>query len=336
MPELRKDPVVGRWVIISTERSQRPSDFQVQPEPKQARLCPFCAGNEDKTPSEVLAYRTFGSEPNKPGWTVRVVPNRYPALRIEGDLGKRAEGMFDKMNGIGAHEVIIETPDHHASLATLPLRHVEDVLWAFRDRTLDLKKDARFRSALVFKNHGAAAGASLEHPHSQLIALPIVSKSVQEELDGCARYYRYHERCIFCDMIQQESQSERRVILENAEFIALAPFASRFPFEVCILPKMHDASFEKAHREEYGHLAAILQGILRRTCTLLNDPPYNLMLHSAPWFDACEQYYHWHLEITPRLTGVAGFEWGTGFYINPTPPEDAARFLREVPDEERD
>ncbi len=330
MPEWRKDPVVGRWVIISTERSRRPSDFKLQPEPKRAEVCFFCPGNEDKTPSEVLAYRLLGSEPNKLGWTVRVVPNKFPALRIEGALGERSEGMFEMMDGVGAHEVIIETPDHDASLETLPLRHVEDVLWAFRDRILDLKKDERFRSIIVFKNHGAAAGASLEHPHSQLIALPIIPKRIQEELEGCERYYRSHKRCIYCDMIQQEVQSRVRVVAENTEFIALAPFASRFPFEMCLLPMVHDASFEKAHREEYSHLAAILQGVLRRTFSLLNDPPYNIMLHSAPWGDDCEHFYHWHVEITPRLTGIAGFEWGTGFYINPTPPEEATRFLREV------
>ncbi|MBI3328844.1 MAG: galactose-1-phosphate uridylyltransferase [Nitrospinae bacterium] len=334
MPELRRDPVVGRWVIISTERSQRPSDFKLQPGPKHEGFCAFCPGNEDTTPREVLAYRPLNSEPNKPGWTVRVVPNKYPALRIEGPLGKRPEGMFDKMNGIGAHEVIIETPDHNASLATLPLRHVEEVLWAFRDRILDLQKDERFRYTLVFKNHGAAAGASLEHPHSQLIALPIIPNLVQEELEGCDRYYRYHDRCIYCDMIQQEMQAQGRVVLENAEFIALAPFASRFPFEVCLLPKAHNASFEKVHSGEYSHLAALLQEVLQRMFSLLTDPPYNILFHSAPSFDDCEHYYHWHVEIMPRLTGVAGFEWGTGFHINPTPPEEAARFLREVPETE--
>jgi UDPglucose--hexose-1-phosphate uridylyltransferase len=330
MPELRKDPVVGRWVIIATERSQRPSDFQRQPEPKRGGVCPFCPGNEAQTPSEVLAYRTVGSGPNAPGWTVRVVPNKYPALRIEGALSPCADGVYERMNGIGAHEVIIETPDHQASLATLPLRHVEDVLWAFRDRTLDLQKDERFRSIQIFKNHGAAAGASLEHPHSQLIALPVVPKRVREELAGSAQYFRHHQRCIFCAIIEQELRAERRVVSENAECVALAPFASRFPFEVCILPKVHAAAFERAPHQVYRALAAILQEVLQRTCALLRDPPYNFMLHSAPWEEHCSDHYHWHLELTPRLTGVAGFEWGTGFYINPTPPEEAARFLREV------
>jgi UDPglucose--hexose-1-phosphate uridylyltransferase len=336
MPELRKDPIVGRWVIFATERGQRPSDFQLHVAPKSAGPCPFCPGHEESTPSEVLAYRAVGSAPNTPGWQVRVVPNRYPALGLEGTLDERTEGLFERMNGIGAHEVIIETPDHHASLATLPLPHLEAVLWAFRERMLDLMKDQRFRSLQIFKNHGAAAGASLEHPHSQLIALPIVPKRLQEELAGCAAYYRHHGSCLFCDLIQQEIQAGPRVVLENAEFVAVAPFASRFPFEVCFLPKTHGAAFEQATGTTYRLLAAMLREVLRRTHAVLQDPPYNLMLHSAPWTAACDPSYHWHLELTPRLTGVAGFEWGTGFYINPTLPEEAARFLREVHVEQRD
>ena len=336
MRELRKDPIVGRWVIFSIERSRRPSDFQLGAAAKRGGPCPFCPGQEESTPSEVLAYRSVGSAPNAPGWQVRVVPNRYPALGIEGALDERTQGLFEKMNGIGAHEVIIETPDHHASLATLPLAHVEAVLWAFRDRTLDLMQDTRFCSLQIFKNHGAAAGASLEHPHSQLIALPIVPKRLQEELTACAEYYRRHGGCLFCALIQQDMQMGERVVVENAAFVALTPFASRFPFEVCLLPKTHAAAFERASREIYHLLAAILREVLQRIHTLLQDPPYNLMLHSAPWTTACDAYYHWHLELTPRLTGIAGFEWGTGFYINPTLPEEAARFLRDVPMEQRD
>lgn len=336
MPELRKDPIVDRWVIVSPERNQRPSDFHLQSGTQPPHVCPFCPGNEAMTPNEVLAYRRCHTRPNTPGWTVRVVPNRYPAVRREGALVERIGGLFGAMNGIGAHEVIIETADHDASLATLPLCHVEEVLWAFRDRLLELRQDRRLQSALIFKNHGAAAGATLEHPHSQLIALPMVPKGLREELEGCGRYYHEHGRCIFCDMIQQEVQVECRVIRENAAFIALAPFASRFPFEIWILPKRHEASFEKGCGEAYSHLAVILQEALRRAFRLFSNPPYNIALHSAPWCDAYEQYYHWHLEIMPRLTGVAGFEWGTGFYINATPPEEAACALRGVSEEARD
>jgi UDPglucose--hexose-1-phosphate uridylyltransferase len=336
MPELRKDPIVDRWVIISPERNQRPSDFPLQPGTHPPKACPFCPGNEEMTPNEVLAYRSWHTMPNTPGWTVRVVPNKYPAVRAEGTLGERIAGLFGTMNGLGAHEVIIETSDHDASLATLPLCHVEKVLWAFRDRLFALRQDRRLRSALIFKNHGAAAGATLEHPHAQLIALPMIPKSLRDELEGCGRYYRERGLCIFCNMIQQEVQLKRRVILENAAFIALTPFASRFPFEIWILPKGHEASFEKACGEAYRELAVVLQEVLRRAFRLLDDPPYNIALHSAPWCDAYARFYHWHLEIMPRLTGVAGFEWGTGFHINATPPEEAACALRGVFGEARD
>src|SRR5512142_2984596 len=206
VPELRKDPIVGRWVIISTDRAKRPTDFAREQVKLKGGFCPFCYGNESKTPPEILAYRPNANgnpapQKDTPGWTVRVVPNKFPALGIEGNLNRQAEGMFDKMNGIGAHEVIIETPDHGASLATLPERRIEDVLWAFRDRILDLKKDKRFKYILIFKNHGEAAGASLEHSHSQLIALPILPINVVEELGGAKQYYIYKERCVFCDIV---------------------------------------------------------------------------------------------------------------------------------------
>jgi UDPglucose--hexose-1-phosphate uridylyltransferase len=336
MPELRKDPIVDRWVIISPERHQRPSDFHLQPGTHPPNVCPFCPGNEEMTPDEVLAYRRWHTRPNTPGWTVRVVPNKYPAVHREGALDERLGGLFETMSGIGAHEVIIETSAHDASLATLPVCHVEQVLWAFRDRLLELRRARRLHSALIFKNHGAAAGATLEHPHSQLIALPRIPKSLREELAGCRRYYHAHGLCIVCDMIQQEAQLECRVILENTAFIALAPFASRFPFEIWLVPKGHEASFERACAETYRQLAVILQAVLRRASRLLSNPPYNVALHSAPWCDTCEPYYHWHLEIMPRLTGVAGFEWGTGFYINAIRPEEAAGALRGVSEEARD
>jgi UDPglucose--hexose-1-phosphate uridylyltransferase len=336
MPEFRKDPIVDRWVIIATERSQRPSALQLRPEAQHPDVCPFCSGQEAMTPHEVLAYRACETGPNTPGWTVRVVPNKYPALRIEGTLGADVEGLFETQHGIGAHEVIIETPDHDASLVTLPIRHVEDVLKAFRDRLLDLQQDTRLRAALIFKNHGVGAGATLVHPHSQLIALPMVPRQLREELEGCARYYHEQGRCVFCDLVQQEVGLGCRVVHENTAFIALTPFASRVPYEVWVLPKQHDASFEQACGKAYHHLAAILRAVLRRTFGLLSDPPYNMMWHSAPWGDACHRYFHWHLEITPRLTAMAGFEWGTGFFINPTPPEEAARALRQVADERRD
>jgi UDPglucose--hexose-1-phosphate uridylyltransferase len=330
LPELRKDPITGRWVIIATDRAKRPSDFVREPnKATDGRFCPFCYGNEAKTPPEILAYRSDGSAPNSPGWAVRVVPNKFPALGIEGDHGRQGEGLFDKMNGIGAHEVIIESPDHATTLAQLPDKRVEDVLWAFRDRVLDLKKDRRFRYILIFKNHGEAAGASLEHPHTQLIALPIVPKRVREEVDGSRQYYTIKERCIYCDLIRQELDSKVRLVEENDDFITLEPYAPRFPFETWILPKSHESHFENCKTNIYQNLAKAVKRLLARVEKILEFPAYNLVIHTSPLLEASNDYYHWHLEMMPRLTKVAGFEWGTGFYINPTPPEEAAKFLRE-------
>ena len=212
MPELRKDPIVGRWVIISTDRVRRPTDFIRQQVSSQGGFCPFCYGNESKTPPEILAYRPprdGGPQPprDSPGWTVRVVPNKFPALGIEGNLNRQAEGMFDKVSGIGAHEVIIMSPEHTASLASLPAKRIEDVLWAFRDRIIDLRKDRRFKYILLFKNHGEAAGATLEHPHAQLIALPIIPKHALEELEGAKQYFIFKERCVYCDVLRQELEN---------------------------------------------------------------------------------------------------------------------------------
>ena len=327
MPELRKDPVVGRWVIISTERARRPTDFQREPVRARGDNCVFCAGNEDKTPPEILAGRSTG-EANGPGWTYRVVPNKFPALRIEGELEPTGEGLFDRMNGVGAHEVVIETPDHLGSLASLSVDEMTDVLLAFRDRLLDLKKDPRFEYVLVFKNHGEAAGASLEHPHSQLIATPIIPIMVSEELAGSAAYWEMKERCVWCDIIHQERRSRQRVILEKNGFIAVAPFAPRFPFESWILPTRHRSAFEETGEEELRALAELLGEFLRRMNTTLNEPPFNFMLHTAPLREGEMDYFHWHLEIIPKLANVAGFEWGSGFFINPMPPEAAAASLR--------
>jgi UDPglucose--hexose-1-phosphate uridylyltransferase len=331
LPELRKDPVTGRWVIIATERAKRPTDFvRDKVEIHGSGFCPFCYGNESKTPPEILAYRHDGSQRNAPGWSLRVVPNKFPALGIEGTLNRQGEGLYDKMNGIGAHEVIIETPEHGLTLATLPVRRVEDVLWAFRDRILDLKKDRRFKYILIFKNHGEAAGASLEHTHSQLIALPVVPKRVLEEVDGAREYYNFKERCIFCDIIRQEVESKIRVIAENNEFIAMAPFAPRFPFEMWLIPKVHRSAFEESQKTEFAQLAELLKDMLMRLDKVLDFPAYNYIIHTSPFPDSSNDYYHWHVEIMPKLTKVAGFEWGTGFYINPTPPEESAKFLREA------
>ena len=330
MPQLRKDPVLGRWVIIATERGKRPTDFAAAPEDRKGGFCPFDEGNEDRTPPEVMAYRRSGTSPDTPGWDVRVVPNKFPALSIEGGLDRAGEGMYDKMSGVGAHEVIIETPDHDRRFADLPVDHVALVIKAMQERMTDLQRDSRFRYIQIFRNRGSAAGASLEHPHSQLIALPILPKRLKEELAGSKRYYSYKERCIFCDIIAQEAWTKSRIVCENDDFMTVAPFAARFPFETWILPKEHRPSFELMGSDVRTTFAAILKETLMRINAALSDPPYNYIVHTSPSGEKDLPYYHWHVEIMPKLTKVAGFEWGSGFYINPTPPEDAAGYLRDA------
>src|SRR5207247_8377007 len=282
MPELRKDPVTGRWVIISTERRKRPNDFRFErPVVIGREHCPFCPGREELTPPEVLAYRQNGGTPNSRDWALRVVPNKFPALQVEGGLDREGDGMFDRMNGIGAHEVIIETPDHDKTFASMSELEIERVLSAFRERVLDLKQDHRLRYILVFKNHGATAGATLEHAHSQLIALPVVPDCVPEESEGARRHFEAKERCVFCDIIRQELTAGVRVIQENADIVALAPYAPRFPFETWLLPRRHASRFEEAPQYEFASLARALKAVLMRIDRALESPPYNLIVHSA-------------------------------------------------------
>jgi UDPglucose--hexose-1-phosphate uridylyltransferase len=330
MSELRKDPVVDRWVIIARERGKRPSDFAGFAGKSPKGFCPFCPGNEDVVPPEVLAYRKPGSKPNGPGWRLRVVPNKFPALKDEEQLSKHGDGMYDMMNGVGLHEVIVETPDHELTLSTMPAYGVEDVLWAYRDRLDSLAEDERFQSVIIFKNQGMAAGATLEHSHSQLIALPIIPKQIKEELVGAKKYFDYKERCIFCDMVDQELSQGSRLVEKNQDYIAFCPYAPRFPFEIWIMPRKHGASYRKTSKEHIESLSIILSETLKRLDTVLDVPPYNFVLHSAPFRQDVDTYFHWHLEIMPKLTRIAGFEWGSGFHINPTPPEESARYLREA------
>ena len=339
MPELRKDPVIGRWVIISTERAKRPDKFSGQAQEAYVeQLCPFCEGNESHTPAEIYALRPRHTPPNSPGWELRVVPSISPFLKIEGDLDRRGKGLYDMMSGIGAHEIIIETNQHIANMADLSEEQVSKVITCYIDRITDLEKDKRFKYVLVFKNHGwIAGGGRVKHSRSQLIATPVNLKRVKEELAGARHYYDYHERCVFCDLIRQELESKDRLILDIDGFIAVTPFASRFPFEVWILPKKHSSDFTHLDMSMRFDLGRIMKKILMKLKKGLNDPPYNYILHTAPfrrpkvgYWKSIENDYHWHIEIMPRLTRVAGFEWGTGFYICPLPPEDAAKFLREI------
>jgi len=338
MPELRKGPIEDRWVIVAPERAKRPSDF-LKPEESNGLSpdkCPFCAGNEDKTPPEI--YRASNEDGS---WQVRVVPNKFPALGNYPELGQvTVDGLYERMNGVGTHEVIIESPDHERTIPDLPFENVKTIIDTYAVRLRDLKKDDTYPYILLFKNHGKRAGASLSHPHSQIIATPIVPQLVEQELEKARAYYEEKERCLFCDLMMIELQSGKRIIEETDDYVAFTPYASRFPFEITIMPKKHAHDFTDICDEQRREFARILKNTLYRLKQLLGDPPYNLVLHNAPnsiprpgtpgYWATLQYSYHWRVAIIPRLTTVAGFEWGTGFYINPVPPEDAAQYLKEV------
>ena len=339
MPTLRRDPITGRWVINPESRDDHPSSLIQMEKVIAEGICPFCEGNEKSTPAEIFAIRNKDSESNGPGWEVRVVPNVSPALRVELELDRRAERMYDLMNAVGAHEVIIESPEHISNLADLEPPQITKVVQTYKQRILDLKKDKRLRSIFVFKNYGERAGSSpIGHAHSQLIAVSVTPKNLKEELMGAKQYYDYKQRCVYCDLIKQELSAKVRMICQNDDFVAIAPFASRFNHEVWILPKKHSADFEDLSDEECRTFAILLKEVLLRLKLLLRDPPYNYILHSGPnrtkrrkgaW-QTLSKDYHWHLEIMPRWVRIDGFEWGTGLYINAATPEQAAENLRKV------
>lgn len=338
MPELRKDPVVGRWVVFSPERQIRPQRYRCEELPAgKPEEDPFLEGNERYTPPEVYAIRPGGGAPNSPGWQVRVVPNRFPALRVEGTLDREAVGFYDRMNGVGAHEVIVETPHPKLVLEKQTLAGVARVLEACRARMVDLSRDVRLHSILIFKNHGAQAGATMPHPHTQLIAMPVTPIVLREKLEAARSYYLEKERCLFEDILKTERKAGERVIFENDGFTAFCPYASRFPFETCVMPRKAAADFQSSSDGELLLCAEAIQRVLGAYATALNQPDYNLLIMTAPFrrsqrpdaWSTIDQDFRWHIEIIPRLTGIAGFEFGTGFYINPTLPEEAANVLRE-------
>lgn len=338
MSEIRRDPVIGRWVIIAPERAARPDPIPLRLPERSPAPCVFCGGQEGLDPHEIYAIRTPGTAPNTPGWQVRVLPNKYPVLRIEDKSAREGVGMFDKMSGVGAHEVIVETPEHDVELADLPEGQIANIMRAYRERMRDLGGDDRFKYVLIFKNQGYLAGASIAHPHSQLIATPVTPKRVKEELSGAAKYYDFKRRCVFCDIIKQETALTReRLVFENDTFVVISPFAARVPYETWIIPKTHHCDFTAISDAQCNGLAQALKGILSRVRTALQDPPLNYLIHTAPfrrpragYWATIQQDYHWHLEVIPRLTRPAGFEEGSGFYINPVPPEEAAALLRRV------
>lgn len=335
MSELRFDPVKKIWAVIATDRSRKPDDFLVRRlnfRKDELSVCPFCKGQEEKAGHEIYSLRHKGE------WLTRVVPNRYPAFRIEGELKRYGHGIYDAVSAIGAHEVVIETQKHAVNLGT----YTEDILLnlftTFKDRVLDLKKDIRFRYVMPFKNYGLLAGAALDHPHSQIIALPVTPNVIKTKLTSALEHYKNRERCLFCDILDYERAENTRVIYENQDFIAVCPYASSLPFEVNIFPKRHNHCFEDTDGGEMAGLADITREIFIRLYNVLEDPPLNMVVHTSPplvkrpsqsgYWTSIKEDFHWHIEITPRLSGIAGFESGTGFYINPVAPESAADYLK--------
>lgn len=327
--ELRTDPITGRIVAIDLEPFKRRDDFELEP----VRLedapseCPLCEGREADAGPEILAWRE-GGPANVPGWSVRVVPNRHPMLRIEGEASVRSRDLFESRDGLGAHEVIVETPIHDQPLHTLDPDHLWRVLWAWRTRIQDLKRDTRFASIVIFKNHGRAAGARLDHSHSQLTAYPMMPPAMSDKLRGAARHLSKTGRCIYCDVIAQELIEGSRIISDQSAILAIAPFASRVPFETWLMPRDHSPRFEEATDETLHLLAAQLKSVMARIDWALERPACNFVLHTAPLSGEGDTAFHWHLEILPRVTRFSGLEWGSGVHRNPVSPEEAARALR--------
>jgi UDPglucose--hexose-1-phosphate uridylyltransferase len=327
--ELRTDPITGRTVAIDIGTFKRRSDFDLEPvrlEDPPAK-CPLCEGREAVAGPEILAWREGGLA-NQPGWAVRVVPNRNPMLRIEGNTDVRSNGVFESRDGLGAHEVIIETPIHDQPLHTLDVDRLWRVLWAWRTRIQDLKRDRRFSSIVIFKNHGRAAGARLDHAHSQLTAFPLIPPALADKLRGAARHLSISGTCIFCDLIAQELKAARRIISDHNGILAIAPYASRVPFETWLMPRDHAPRFEDASDAVLEALAAQFKAVMARIDWALERPACNFVLHTAPLSAEADSAFHWHLEILPRVTRYSGLEWGSGVHRNPVSPEEAADVLR--------
>ena len=325
MSELRKDPVSQRWVVISSDNEKSPSDYVYKRSviTDSDENCPFCLKNIHKIEDTIYTRKVEGEI------AVRIVNNKFPALKSDLELDMFADGIYDKITGYGIHEVIIDSREHFTPFHKIRLCDMEAVIKSMLFRYKGLKTDKHLKYGLFFKNSGESAGASLSHSHMQLIATPVIPKVVVEELLSSEKYYHYKERCLFCDVIKQEIEDRERIININENFISFVPYAPRFPFESWIFPKGHASSFCSIKSDEIRDLAEILKDNLERLQDVFPDMPYNFVLHTAPFQNLQKKCYHWHIEIMPRLTKISGFEWGSGFYIIDTTPENAAYFLRE-------
>lgn len=325
MPQIRKDSIVNRWVIVATERARRPAAFvdQVSHQTDQ-KDCPFCTSNE---------------QPIYSNGQVRVFKSGTPFFSEVKPMERQKHGLYDFATSWGNHEVVLETTKHIANMADLPLEDIQKVFETYAQRMLLHRKDHFIRYVLAYKNYGVAAGSrAIGHSRSQIMAVPVNPIRVKDKITGAKRYFDFHERCLFCDLIRQERKDGQRVLLENSEFLAIMPFASRFPFETWIIPKRHCCEYAQGVTGYENQLAQMIKELLLRFKVGLNDPALNYVIQSAPFeeggrykeYPTIEEDYHWHIELVPRLTRVAGFERGTGFYINPIPSEMTAEFLRDI------
>lgn len=329
MPEFRQNMVSKEWVIIATERAKRPDNFVQKKEPRDPlpqykEDCPFCPGNESMTPPSVFSIENNG------GWSLRVVPNKFAALRSDLTTERRHEGRFLKVGGFGIAEVVIESPFHNRTIATMEPKEVKNTVFAYRERGLYISKMKNLELTTIFRNYGEKAGTSLEHPHSQIIATPIVPPYVRNPLYQSQLACDTYGDCIYCGMLEEEKDQNVRLVSESEYFLVICPFASRSPFETRIYPKIHRSSFNTISDTELEDFASVLQETLKRLYIGLNDPDYNYIIRSAPIEDSDVKYHHWYVVIVPKLTTPAGFEIGTGIYINTTLPEECAQFLRGV------
>ncbi len=330
MPEIRHNIVTREWVIIATERAKRPEEF-AQRNPRRASAapyvatCPFCPGNEALAPPETFRIPANGS------WQVRVVPNKFSALSAAGELSRRTNGLKRTVSGVGIHEVIVETPGHDKTLALLSAAEVEKVLETYQRRYEAVTADPRVAHVTLFKNHGERAGSSLEHPHSQLIGTPIIPPQMRERMEHALRFYDENGACLFCSVMADELSDEVRIVARTAHFVAFLPFAALTPFHMWIFPLRHAATFMEATAAELADLAGLLRSVLRKVYFTLQNPDFNLSVRSAPREASGLRYYHWYVSVIPRVTRVAGFEIGSGMFINVSLPEKSAEFLRNAP-----
>lgn len=343
MPELRQDPITGRWVSIAQDRSQRPFDVKgashqgAAASTSAAALCPFCPGNESETPPESMAERGIDSSPNDPDWQVRVVPNKYPAFipaaNQSADIVERVDhgdDLFPCQQAVGVHEVIIESARHVVSVTQLTDVEMSQVVSVYRERIRQLSADPRLKYCLIFKNSGRDAGASLEHVHSQLVALPDVPAAATERFAGSRRYFERTGRPVWADIVSRE-QDGPRLVRQTRHLAAICPYASRVPLELLIVPTGLATRFEAIHDDVVADLAQLLRDLIGRLEAVIDDLSFNYLIHTSPFDTSGDDHYQWHVEILPRLTKTAGYEWGTGNAINSVSPEQAAQRLRNSP-----